>query len=280
MAKKSQPKKSEPKKSSSKSSKKSEKSIDKGDGQFAGKIALVTGAGTGLGEAIAEKLFELGATVVLAGRDLKDVRAVAERLDESGKRAFPVKMDVRKHKDVEKAVNEIVNRFGALHLAVNNAGITGAHDTNVPDYDVEMWNDVIATDLNGVFFGMKYEIPAIIESGGGAIVNMSSANGIVGVAGLSAYTAAKHAIVGLTRSAALEYADKGIRINAIGPGYVSTPRTREAPAALLKQMAESHPMKRLATRAEVAEVAAFLLSEKASFTTGSFYLSDGGYTAQ
>lgn len=247
---------------------------------FADKVAIVTGAATGLGEAIAVKLYQSGAKVVLAGRDLKGVRAVAERLDDTGKRAHAVKTDVREHRAVEKMVEETVERFGGLHLAVNNAGITGPSDVAVADYEVDLWNDVIATDLSGVFFGLKYEIPAILESGGGAIVNLSSANGIVGVAGLAPYTAAKHGIIGLTRAAALEYADKGIRINVIGPGYVDTPRMREAPEEMRAQMAESHPMKRLARREEVADLVEFLLSDKASFTTGSFYTMDGGYTAR
>lgn len=246
---------------------------------FTGKVALVTGAATGLGAAIAVKLFQSGAAVVLAGRDLKGVRAVAKRLDETGERAQAVETDVRDHRAVEKTVKETVKRFGGLHLAVNNAGITGQVE-NVADYEIDAWNDVIATDLSGVFFCLKYEIPAMLESGGGAIVNVSSANGIVGVAGLAPYTAAKHGIIGLTRAAALEYADKNIRINAIGPGYVDTPRMREAPKEMLEQFAESHPMKRLARREEVADLVEFLLSDKSSFTTGSFYTMDGGYTAR
>lgn len=247
---------------------------------FAGKAAIVTGASTGIGEAVAVKLFQMGASVALVSRNLKEVNAVAERLDKKGERTFAIEADVRDHQAVEKMVKETVKRFGGLHLAVNNAGITGPHETPVADYEIEHWNDVIATDLSGTFFGLKYEIPAILKSGGGAIVNLSSANGIVGVAGIAPYTAAKHGIIGLTQAAALEYAEQGIRINAVGPGYVDTPKMKKLPAKDRQMMAQAHPMKRFAAREEVAETVVFLLSEKSSFTTGSFYLMDGGYTAR
>ena len=212
--------------------------------EFAEKIAVVTGAATGLGEAIAVKLFQMGAKVVIADIDVDGAHVVAERLDASGDRVHVIETDVRNHQAVEEMVNETVNRFGGLHLAVNNAGITGRHNVTTADYEIDWWNDVIATDLSGVFFGLKYEIPMIIRSGGGAIVNMSSANGVVGVAGISPYTAAKHGIIGLTRAAALEYADKGVRINAIGPGYVDTPNMHKVPEEVRSQMAASHPMGR------------------------------------
>jgi NAD(P)-dependent dehydrogenase (short-subunit alcohol dehydrogenase family) len=148
------------------------------------------------------------------------------------------------------------------------------------EYSIDDWHAVIETDLSGTFYGMKYGLPAIVAAGGGAVVNLSSANGIVGIAGIAPYTAAKHGIIGLTRAAALEFADRGIRINAVGPGYVDTPSMARLPALVREKMAASHPMGRMATREEVAKTVVFLLSTDSSFTTGAFYSIDGGYTAQ
>jgi NAD(P)-dependent dehydrogenase (short-subunit alcohol dehydrogenase family) len=173
-----------------------------------------------------------------------------------------------------------VRRCGALHLLVNNAGITGPHEVDIDRYAVDDWHEVIATCLSGTFFGMKYGLPAIVAGGGGAVVNLSSANGVVGIAGIAPYTAAKHGVLGLTRSAALEFATRGVRVNAVGPGYVDTPAMGKLPASARAQMAASHPMGRMATREEVAKTVAFLLSDDSSFTTGAFYSIDGGYTAR
>ncbi|NIC06590.1 SDR family NAD(P)-dependent oxidoreductase [Billgrantia bachuensis] len=248
--------------------------------EFAGKVALVTGAGAGNGEAIAERLYADGALLVLVSRRLETVQAVGERIDPQGERVLALEADVRDPEAMEHAVTLAVERFGKLDLAVNNAGVTGPAGVSVQDIELDAWREVIETDLTGVFYSMKYEIPAMLDNGAGAIVNISSANGLVGLAGMGAYTAAKHAIIGLTRSAALELAESNVRVCAVAPGYVATPRIMESGAEVTNWMASQHPMKRLASREEVAELVAYLLSERAAFMTGSVHSIDGGYTAQ
>lgn len=248
--------------------------------EFTGKTALVTGAGTGIGEAIAERLFAGGASVGLVGRSPDSVQAVCRRIDPKGVRTLAIEADVRDPQAMEAAVKRVVERLGKLDLAVNNAGVTGPAGVPLQDIGVEVWQEVIETDLTGVFYSMKYEIPAMLANGSGAIVNMSSANGLVGLAGMAAYTAAKHGIIGLTRSAALELAESNIRVCAVAPGYVATPRIMDAGKEVTDWMAGVHPLKRLATREEVADLVAYLLSERAAFMTGSVHSIDGGYTAQ
>jgi NAD(P)-dependent dehydrogenase (short-subunit alcohol dehydrogenase family) len=181
---------------------------------------------------------------------------------------------------IKHAVECTIERFGKLDLAVNNAGITGSAEDPVQEVDLEIWRDVIDTNLTGIFHSMKYEIPAMLTNGSGAIVNLSSANGLVGLPGMAAYTASKHGVIGLTRSAALELAESNIRVCAIAPGYVATPRIMESGKEVTDWMASVHPMKRLATREEIADLVGYLLSDHAAFITGSVHSIDGGYTAQ
>lgn len=247
---------------------------------FEDKVILVTGASTGVGEGIAQLLFQRGATVFITGRNLQELEETAHSMDPTYKKVIPLQADICDPVQVEKMFAVVLRQAGALHGLVNNAGITGPHNTAIVDYPIDDWKSVMDTDINGVFYSLKYGIPAILQSGGGSIVNLSSSNGIVGIAGISAYTAAKHAVLGITRSVALEFADKGIRINAIGPGYVDTPRMQMLPNDIREWMANTHPMKRMATREEIAKTVAFLLSDESSFSTGAFYAIDGGYTVQ
>ena len=248
--------------------------------EFKGKVALVTGAGTGTGEAIAARLHAGGACVALVSRRLEQVESVSRSIDPEGARTVALEADVRDPKAMEGAVRRTLERFAKLDLAVNNAGITGPAGVPVQDLEAEIWREVIDTDLTGIFYSMKYEIPAMLANGSGAIVNMSSANGLVGLAGMASYTAAKHGVIGLTRSAALELAESNIRVCAVAPGYVATPRIMDSGKEVTDWMAGLHPMKRLATREEVADLVAYLLSDRAAFMTGSVHSIDGGYTAQ
>ena len=247
---------------------------------FNGKVAIVTGAASGIGAAIAQKLGTLGAKVLVADLDEEGARKVTEAILAQGGVATGIAVDVSDAVEVEAMVDAARRQYGALHLAVNNAGIGGA-SAPTGEYPLDSWHKVIATNLDSVFYGMRYQIPAIIASGGGAIVNMASILGSVAFANAPAYVAAKHGVVGLTKTAAIEYARHGVRINSVGPAFIDTPLlSKNLDAAALTGIAGMHPVGRLGTSAEVAALTAFLLSDEASFITGSYHLVDGGYTAQ
>lgn len=246
---------------------------------FAGKTAIVTGAASGIGEAIALELGASGAFVIVS--DLKQdgcASTVATIIDRGGK-AAPFAADVADPNAMEALVAFAEDQTGALHLAVNNAGIGGAQ-APVGDYPIDAWQQVINVNLNGVFYGMRYQIPMMERAGGGAIVNMASILGSVGFANSSAYVASKHALLGLTKTAAMEYAQKNIRINSVGPAFIQTPLlTDNLDQDMLDGLAGLHPMGRIGAPEEVSALACFLLSDRASFITGSYHLVDGGYTA-
>jgi NAD(P)-dependent dehydrogenase (short-subunit alcohol dehydrogenase family) len=244
--------------------------------QLENKVAIVTGGASGIGKAIVELFVKEGAKVLIADLNEDSGTKLANSLGEA---TVFVKADSSSPEDNKKLVDFAVEKFGALHIAVNNAGIGGDAAT-VGDYGLESWKKVIDINLNGVFYGMHYQLPEI-EKVGGSIINMASILGQVGFAYSSAYVAAKHGVVGLTKTAGWEYGTKGVRINAIGPGFISTPLVDDnLDKETLTFLETQHAMQRLGKSEEVAELALWLASDKSSFVTGSYYPVDGGYLAK
>lgn len=242
--------------------------------RFAGKVAIVTGAASGIGAQTARRLAEGGAHVVVADRNEAGAKQVAAEFG-----GMAIALDVTDAGAVEQAVADIERRFGRLDLAVNNAGVGSARQP-LADTTLEDWRHIVGTNLDAVFYCMKFELAAMKRSGGGAIVNVASMMGVKGYPGASAYVAAKHGVVGLTRSAALDHAADGIRINAVGPGFVDTPMAMRGRSDEDREaIGRMHPLGRMAVPDDVAQMILFLLSGSAAFITGTFHLVDGGFTA-
>nr|BAP47471.1 short-chain alcohol dehydrogenase [uncultured organism] len=247
---------------------------------IADRSAIVTGGASGIGAAVVEKFAGNGAKVVVADFDEVGGRAMVDKLTADGKTASFFKVDVAEPDQVEAMVRHAVDTYGGLHIAVNNAGIGGA-SAPTGEYGIDDWKKVIDINLNGVFYGLRYEIPAMLESGGGAIVNVASILGRIGFTNAPAYVAAKHGVVGLTKNAAIEYATQNIRVVSVGPGFIKTPLLdKNLDEETMKVIAGMHPVQRMGTPDEVANLITYLVSDEASFLTGGYYLVDGGYTAQ
>lgn len=244
------------------------------------KVAIITGAGSGIGRAAALLMAREGAKVIVSDIHEGNGQGVVEEIKKAGGEAAFIKADTAKAEDHKHLVDQTLAKYGRLDIAVNNAGIGGPL-APTGEYPLEGWQKVIDINLSGVFYGMRYQIPAMLQSGGGSIVNIASILGQAGTRMSSAYVASKHGVVGLTKAAALEYADKKIRINSVGPGYIRTPLlTNTLDDATMKALVSLHPIGRLGESEEVAELIYWLGSDKSSFVTGNYYAVDGGYLAQ
>jgi len=248
---------------------------------FEGKTVIVTGAASGIGKSTAELFAKAGANVVISDIDEDKGKAAADAINKKGGRSVFVKTDVSSPEGCKSLVEETLKNFGRLDYACNNAGI-GGEQNPITDYSIENWNKVIAVNLSSVFYCMKYEIKAMLETGGGAIVNIASILGNAAFENSAAYVAAKHGVIGLTKNAAVEYAGKNIRINSVGPAFIHTPMIQvlESNKEAYKYLVSLHPIGRLGRPEEVAELVIWLSSDKASFVTGSYYPVDGGYLAK
>lgn len=243
------------------------------------KVAIVTGGASGIGKAVCELFVKHGAKVAIADMQEEAGKELATKLNAQHEAAIFVKTDVSDSESCRKMVEITVDHFGHLDIGINNAGVSDG-ETATGDKDINQWNKIIDINLNGVFYCMRYQIPEILKQRGGAIVNMGSILSQVGFATASAYVAAKHGVLGLTRNAALEYASEGIQINAIGPAFINTPLLKDMDDDTINMLKQAHPIGRLGEPEEVAEMVLWLSSSKASFCHGGYYPVDGGYLSR
>jgi NAD(P)-dependent dehydrogenase (short-subunit alcohol dehydrogenase family) len=250
--------------------------------QFSNKVAFVTGASTGIGRATALEFAKHGAKVAVV--DVNDDAALytVKKIEEMGSKAIFIKCDVSNSSQVKASIDKTVSTFGRIDFAYNNAGIEGAQSLTA-DTTEENWDRVIDINLKGIWLCMKYQIPIMLKQGGGSIVNCASIAGLVGFQGIAPYDASKHGVIGLTQTAALEYAKQNIRINAVCPGVIKTPmidRFTKGSAEVEKQFAASEPIGRLGQPEEIASAVMWLSSGASSFVTGQALAVDGGWVAQ
>lgn len=243
------------------------------------KVAIITGAGSGIGEATALLFAREGAKVIVSDINEQNGQEVVHRINKSGGTASFFRADVSSAAENKALVDKALKEYGKLDIAVNNAGI-GGEANKIADMSLEGWHKVIDVNLHSIFYGMKYQIEAMLKNGHGSIINMSSILGSVGFEGSVGYVAAKHAILGMTRTAALEYSKQNIRINAVGPAFIDTPLLDQLDEEVKKQLVAMHPIGRFGRSQEVAELVLWLASDRASFATGSYYPIDGGYLAR
>lgn len=244
-----------------------------------GRAAFITGAGSGVGRAAALAFAREGARVAVADLDIAASEDTVRQVKAIGGHAVAIQADVSQAVQMESAVRSTVEAFGRLDCAFNNAGVVIDEHGQLVDYQENDWNKTIDINLKGVWLGMKYEIPAMLRAGGGAIVNNASVMGVVGGC-CCAYVAAKHGVLGLTKAGALEYAGRGVRINAVCPGGVDTPMMAALSQPERQRVAAMHPIGRIARAEEIAEAVVWLCSDRASFLCGSSVMIDGGYTIQ
>ena len=244
-----------------------------------GRVAIITGASRGIGAATSRAFAAAGAAVALAARDEAALASLADQLLSRGGRAIAVPTDVADPASVERLVDRTVGAFGRLDLAFNNAAGGGQRPTPLADLPVDAYDSAIAITLRGVFLSMRYEIPAMLEAGGGVIVNMSSTAGLEGVGGLAGYVSAKHGVIGLTKTAALDYADRNLRVNALAPGPILTDNLKRAGEDAQRLAALAMPMRRIGRPEEVAAAVVWLCSDQAAFITGATLPIDGGKLA-